>query len=162
MNTAVYVTSIPLDVQLEEIRDTFSKCGVIAEEIDSGRPRIKMYVDDTGNFKGEALVVYFRPESVNLAIQMLDETEFRLGVPGPLGPMRVQPADFSFKSQQDAPTKSNMRDKKKIIQRTQKLNRYDIRQSWTTSIANCVVNWPTGMTTIRQHSLTRALDKRGM
>lgn len=123
MNTAVFVTSIPLDVEFDEVRDVFSKCGVIAEEIDSGRPRIKMYNDDSGKFKGEALVVYFRPESVNLAIQMLDETEFRLGEPGPQGPMRVQPADFSFKSQQDAPTRTNMRDKKKIIQRTQKLNR---------------------------------------
>lgn len=124
MNTAVFVTSIPLDIDFEEIRDVFSKCGVIAEEIDSGRPRIKMYQDDSGKFKGEALVVYFRPESVNLAIQMLDETDFRLGVTGPHGPMRVQPADFSFKSQQGAPTKTNMRDKKKIIQRTQKLNRW--------------------------------------
>lgn len=82
-----------------------------------------MYLDDNGKFKGEALVVYFRPESVNLAIQMLDETEFRLGVPGPLGPMKVQPADFSYKSQKDAPPKTNMRDKKKIIERTQKLNK---------------------------------------
>ncbi|KAJ5091724.1 nuclear mRNA splicing factor-associated protein [Penicillium alfredii] len=122
VNTAVFVTSIPLDVEFDEIRDVFSKCGVIAEEIDSGRPRIKMYTDDDGKFKGELLVVYFRPESVNLAIQMLDETDFRLGVPGPLGPMRVQPADFSFKSQQDAPVKTNLRDKKKIIQRTQRLN----------------------------------------
>lgn len=96
---------------------------MISEEIDSGRPRIKMYYDDDGQFKGEALVVYFRPESVNIAIQMADETEFRLGEPGSLGPMRVQAADFSFKSQQDAPVKSNMRDKKKIIERTQKLNR---------------------------------------
>ncbi|PKY09033.1 putative nuclear mRNA splicing factor-associated protein [Aspergillus campestris IBT 28561] len=122
VNTAVYVTSIPLDTELEELRDVFSKCGVIAEEIDSGRPRIKMYVDDQGNFKGEALVVYFRPESVNLAIQMLDDTNFRLGVPGPQGPMKVQVADFSFKSQQDAPPKASMKDRRKIIQRTQRLN----------------------------------------
>ncbi|OQE24755.1 hypothetical protein PENSTE_c007G09528 [Penicillium steckii] len=122
VNTAVYVTSIPLEVEFDEIRDVFSKCGVIAEEIDSGRPRIKMYNDDDGKFKGEVLVVYFRPESVNLAIQMLDETDFRLGQQGPLGPMRVQAADFSFKSQQDAPPKSNMRDKRKIIERTQRLN----------------------------------------
>ncbi|KAJ5682258.1 nuclear mRNA splicing factor-associated protein [Penicillium macrosclerotiorum] len=122
VNTAVFVTSLPLDVDAEEVRDVFSKCGVIAEEIDSGRPRIKMYNNENGDFKGEALVVYFRPESVNLAIQMLDETEFRLGQPGPLGPMRVQAADFSFKSEKDAPPKTSMRDKKKIIQRTQKLN----------------------------------------
>lgn len=124
VNTAVFVTSIPLDADFEEIQDVFSKCGVIAEEIDSGRPRIKMYTDEEGGFKGEALVVYFRPESVNLAVQMLDDSNFRLGVPGPLGPMRVQPADFSFKSQQEAPTKATMRDRRKIIQRTQKLNKY--------------------------------------
>ncbi|EAW07743.1 U2 snRNP complex subunit CUS2 [Aspergillus clavatus NRRL 1] len=122
VNTAVYVTSIPLDAEFEEIRDVFSKCGVIAEEIDSGRPRIKMYMDEDGKFKGEALVVYFRPESVNLAIQMLDDSDFRLGVAGPQGPMKVQLADFSFKSQQEAPAKTSMRDKKKIIRRTQKLN----------------------------------------
>ncbi|PCG89408.1 Nucleotide-binding, alpha-beta plait [Penicillium occitanis (nom. inval.)] len=122
VNTAVYITSIPLDATLDEIRDVFCKCGVIAEEIDSGRPRIKMYMDESGNFKGEALVVYFRPESVNLAIQMLDESDFRIGQSGPLGPMKVQAADFSYKSQQDAPTNTNMRDKKKIMKRTQKLN----------------------------------------
>lgn len=82
-----------------------------------------MYMDEDGKFKGEALVVYFRPESVNLAIQMLDESNFRIGQPGPLGPMKVQAADFSFKSQQEAPTSISMRDKKKIMQRTQKLNR---------------------------------------
>lgn len=119
----MFVTSIPLDVKFDEIRDTFSKCGVIAEEIDSGNPRIKMYNDDDGKFKGEALIVYFRPESVNLAIQMLDDSDFRLGERGPNGPMRVQAADFSFKSQKDAPKQTNMRDKRKIIERTQRLNR---------------------------------------
>lgn len=124
MNTAVYVTSIPFNATLEEIQDVFCKCGVIAEEIDSGRPRIKMYMDDDGKFKGEALVVYFRPESVNLAIQMLDDSNFRLGESGPSGPMKVQVADFSFKSQQEVPTTISQRDKKKIVQRTQKLNRW--------------------------------------
>ncbi|KAJ9389606.1 hypothetical protein DTO063F5_2099 [Paecilomyces variotii] len=122
VNTAVYVTSLPLDATLDEIKDVFCKCGVIAEEIDSGRPRIKMYTDENGKFKGDALVVYFRPESVNLAVQMLDETDFRLGMTAPQGPMKVQPADFSFKSQQEAPTKTSMRDKKKILRKTQKLN----------------------------------------
>ncbi|KIW67895.1 hypothetical protein PV04_07110 [Phialophora macrospora] len=122
VNTAVYVTSLPLDVDQEEIEHVFSKCGVIAEEIDSGKPRIKMYEDDKGQFKGDALVVYFRPESVNLAVQMLDDTDFRLGAEGSAGKMRVQAADFSYKSQQDAPAKTSNKDKKKIIKRTAKLN----------------------------------------
>jgi HIV Tat-specific factor 1 len=37
--------------------------------------------------------------------------------------MKIQPADFSYKAQQDAPPKTNMRDKKKIIARTARLNR---------------------------------------
>lgn len=80
-----------------------------------------MYEDDQGQFKGDALVVYFRPESVNLAIQMLDDTSFRFGAEGPSGRMKVQAADFSYKSQQEAPTKINKRDQKKIIKRTQKM-----------------------------------------
>ncbi|DAA73531.1 TPA_exp: Uncharacterized protein A8136_4712 [Trichophyton benhamiae CBS 112371] len=122
VNTAVYVTAIPLDATVSEISSLFSKCGVIAEEIDSGKPRIKMYTDEQGAFKGDALVVYFRPESVNLAIQMLDDTDFRFGEKGTEGNMRVQPADFSFKAVQEAPAKANMRDKMKIIRKTQKLN----------------------------------------
>ena len=123
VNTAVYVTSIPLDSDKDEIKHVFSKCGVIAEEIDSGQSRIKMYEDDNGKFKGDALVVYFRPESVNLAIQMLDDSDLRLGVKGPTGNMRVQAADFSYKSQQEAPEKKNKGDQKKIIKKTQKMNR---------------------------------------
>ncbi|KAK6369555.1 uncharacterized protein PV06_10870 [Exophiala oligosperma] len=121
VNTAVYVTSIPLDADQEEIQHVFSKCGVIAEEIDSGKPRIKMYEDDKGQFKGDALVVYFRPESVDLAIQMLDDSDFRLGSEGPAGKMKVQAADFSYKSQQEAPAKTSKKDQKKIIKRTQKM-----------------------------------------
>ena len=124
VNTAIYVTSIPLNATVDEIHDLFCKCGVIAEEIDRGRPRIKMYTDENGNFKGDALVVYFRPESVNLAVQMLDDSDFRFGETGPQGKKRVQAADFSFKAQQEVPIKPNMRDKKKIMRKTQKLNKF--------------------------------------
>ena len=83
-----------------------------------------MYTDENGKFKGDALVVYFRPESVNLAIQMLDDTDFRLGQAGPDGKMKVQAADFSFKSQQEAPVQRNTRDKQKILKKTKRLNEF--------------------------------------
>ncbi|KAI9674705.1 MAG: hypothetical protein M1817_001608 [Caeruleum heppii] len=121
-NTAVYVTNLPQDTTVEEIQSVFSKCGVIAEEIDRGKPRIKLYLDDQGNPKGDALIVYFRAESVDLAVQMLDDTDFRFGEAGPTGKMKVQAADFSYKTQQDAPAKTNMKDKKKVIKKTQRLN----------------------------------------
>ena len=105
------------------MQSVFSRCGVIAEEIDRGRPRIKLYTDDQDNFKGDALIVYFRAESVDLAIQMLDDSDFRLGQPASGGKMKVVAADFSYKAQKDAPVKSSGRDKKKIIKKTQKLNK---------------------------------------
>jgi HIV Tat-specific factor 1 len=82
-----------------------------------------MYTDDEGKFKGDALVVYFRPESVQLAVQMLDDTDFRFGETGPQGKIKVQPADFSFKAQQDAPVQKNTRERAKIIRKTQRLNK---------------------------------------
>lgn len=112
-----------MDVTIQEVHDVFSRCGVIAEEIDKGKPRIKLYTDEHENFKGDALILYFRAESVDLAIQMLDDTDFRLGQPAPNGKMRVAAADFSYKAQKDAPAKSNSKDKKKIIKKTQKLNK---------------------------------------
>jgi HIV Tat-specific factor 1 len=113
------VTNLPPDTTEDEIRETFSKCGVIAEEIDSGKPRIKLYRNEDGTLKGDALIIYFRPESVELAIQMLDGTALRYGT---AGNMIVQAADFSYKAQQEAPSKTNNKDKRKIIKKMQKLN----------------------------------------
>ncbi|KAL7629371.1 hypothetical protein AAE478_000891 [Parahypoxylon ruwenzoriense] len=98
-NTAIYVTGLPLDVTVDEVHEVFSrKCGVIAEEIDSGRPRIKLYTDDKGNFKGDALIVFFKPQSVEMAIMLLDDTDFRFSPSGlASGRMRVQVADSSYK-----------------------------------------------------------------
>ncbi|KAK5034071.1 hypothetical protein LTR16_012042, partial [Cryomyces antarcticus] len=111
----------------DEVNQVFSRCGVIAEEIDQGRPRIKLYTDESGAFKGDALIVYFRPESVKLAIQMLDDSDFRLGQDLLTGKMRVKEADWSFKKQKEAPAeggkaKGKGGDKQKIIKKTQKLN----------------------------------------
>ncbi|KAL2271103.1 hypothetical protein VTJ83DRAFT_474 [Remersonia thermophila] len=148
-NTAVYVTGLPLDATAEEVAEVFSrKCGVIAEEIDSGRPRIKMYTDADGNFKGDALIVFFKPQSVDMAIMLLDDTDLRF--PDSSGTtMHVQAADMSYKktryhedggagggqaagdgSRPDGnggnggnpnPPRRSEQDKAKIIRKTQKL-----------------------------------------
>lgn len=67
-------------------------------------------------------MVYFRPESVKLAVQMLDDSDLRFGLEGTK--IRVQPADFSYKAQQEAPIKKSAKDKRKVIAKTQKLNRF--------------------------------------
>ena len=132
-NTAVYVTGLPHDVTVEEVREEFSrKCGVIAEEIDSGKPRIKLYTDEKGEFKGDALIVFFKAQSVDMAIMLLDDTEFRLGAGEGSGKMRVQAADASYKKTQHEGNgeevkdrekqKRTAQDKAKIIKKTQKLD----------------------------------------
>lgn len=124
-NTAVYVTGLPRDVTITEVHDVFSrKCGVIAEEIDSGKPRIKLYTDDKGEFKGDALIVFFKAPSVQMAITLLDDTELRFG---DKARMRVQAAESSYKKVQHADIevekkKTSMKDKQKIIKKTQKLD----------------------------------------
>ena len=55
-SSAVYVTSLPDDVDEEEIWSVFKKYGMIAESAETNAPRIKLYVDEQGNFKGDALV----------------------------------------------------------------------------------------------------------
>lgn len=136
-NTAVYVTGLPTNATVDEINDLFSRrAGVIAEEIDSGAPRIKMYTDSEGNFKGDALVVFFKPQSVDMAVMLLDDTVFRY-LPGGTteGRIRVQAADSSYKKTQYEPAGGsgeasngsgqtrprNERDRQKIIKKTQKL-----------------------------------------
>jgi len=76
--------------------------------------------------------VYFRPESVNLAINMLDDSDFRLGVSGVKGKMRVKVADQSYKVQKDRPAASEEakkkgtsanRDREKAIKKAEEMNR---------------------------------------
>lgn len=95
-------------------------------EDDEGLPKIKLYADETtGEFGGEALVVYFMEDSVDLAIRMLDEAELRLGEPGTL--MRVKRGEFGHKSggggDGERKTVKRVVDKKKATARINKMKR---------------------------------------
>ena len=136
----MYVTGLPDDATMDEIYELFSrKGGVIAEEIDRKAPRIKMYTDASGNFKGDALIVFFKPQSVEMAITLLDDSDFRINSSGTReGRIRVQAADSSYKKvQQNAEAEStsstankteekrpprNHGDRQKVIKKTQKLD----------------------------------------
>ncbi|KAH8119501.1 hypothetical protein DFH11DRAFT_1540309 [Phellopilus nigrolimitatus] len=99
-NTAVYVTRLPLDTSADELAARFTKCGVL-EEDDDGDPKVKLYARDDGTFSGEALVVYYKEESVALAVAMLDEAELRFGDPSTT--MSVSQALFAHKTESGAP-----------------------------------------------------------
>lgn len=96
-NRAIYITNLPPDATIKEIDDEFSKYGMIEQAVD-GSKRIKMYTDDKGRFTGEALVVYFKKDSVAMAIRMMDDSWFR---PGKGEHIRVQEAERTYKKVQD-------------------------------------------------------------
>ncbi len=131
-NTAVYVSNLPIDTTEEELEDVFSKYGVIAEDLITGKKKIRLYRDKkTNNFKGDALVVYFREESVHLAIEMLDDSTLRIEDTKNPVKIKVQKADFSHKQtenggeyKKDVIPERSLKEKKAIQKRFQKLHKY--------------------------------------
>ncbi|KAI8077857.1 uncharacterized protein BX664DRAFT_367317 [Halteromyces radiatus] len=120
INTSVYVTGVPPDVTIDELKQVFSKCGVIMEDLETGEPKIKIYRDDHGISKGDALVTYFKEESISLAINLLDDSELRPGEKSTK--INVQPAVFKEKDPSEK-KKPQQPPKNKIKKKLHQLNR---------------------------------------
>lgn len=100
-NTAIWVTGLPKHLEVQDLKDTFTKYGgVIEESMDTQEPRIKMYRDEEGQFKGEALIIFYRPESVSQAVSMLDDGYWP-GEPASGDKVNVEPADKSYKEHKE-------------------------------------------------------------
>jgi HIV Tat-specific factor 1 len=74
-------------------------------------------------------LVYFRAESIRLAIDMLDDTDFRLGERNTKGTMRVKAADQNYKAPQSRVMEGKKkgtdanRDRQKAIKKMEEMNR---------------------------------------
>lgn len=130
---SVFITGLPDDVTVTELADVFGKYGVLLED-EPGKPRVKLYYDDQGKFKGEALITYFKPDSVELAITVLDRSPLRVGATKPL--MNVERATFKeppsaaasavegSSTQAPPPKQRSEEEKKRIKDRNKRLNEY--------------------------------------
>ncbi|CCI49570.1 unnamed protein product [Albugo candida] len=91
--TWIYVNGLPLDTTIQEVAEYFSKCGVIQKDLIDEQPRIKLYqTKDQGGLNGDAAICYMKEASVELATQLLDQSEFR-----PDWRIDVSPAVFQQK-----------------------------------------------------------------
>jgi HIV Tat-specific factor 1 len=123
-NRAIYVTNLPRDTNEVEIFEVFKRYGIIDQGADE-KHRIKMYTDDEGNFNGEALIVYFKRGSIELAIQMMDDNYFRIEEQQN-GKIGVKEADFAYKRNKDSAqivSKLTRKDKKASERNRADLNR---------------------------------------
>ncbi|KAJ2841523.1 hypothetical protein GGI22_007858, partial [Coemansia erecta] len=76
-NTSIYVSGLPTDATEYEVAEYFSQCGAIMPDIHTNSPKVKLYRDKEGVFKGDALVTYYKAPSVQIAVDILDDSLFR-------------------------------------------------------------------------------------
>ncbi|KAJ9116667.1 hypothetical protein QFC20_000601 [Naganishia adeliensis] len=76
--TDVYVSNLPPRTTVDLLAQIFGRAGLLMTD-DEGNPKIKLYTDEAGTFKGDALVSYFKGESVDLAVTLFDDTELEMG-----------------------------------------------------------------------------------
>ena len=145
----IYITGLPPDATEDEVARFCSKVGILDLDPETQRPKVKLYrykedtlnndkhdVDQSstiisaGTCKGDASVGYARPESVELALQVLDEAPFRDDAlignnKGNPYKLRVQRAKFEQHG-----TYTQQRDKlKRISQAQRKVARLAARQA---------------------------------
>lgn len=87
--TWVYVTGLPKDVTIDEIKDHFSKVGLIALNPLDQQPRIKLYREADNTIKGDCSICYNSATSVDMALDLLDGGYIR-----PSAKITVTRADF--------------------------------------------------------------------
>ena len=59
-NTNVYVTGLPLDITEEEYEEMMKKYGLIMFDPFTRKPKLKLYKDENGQCKGDALCCFIK------------------------------------------------------------------------------------------------------
>lgn len=106
-NTFVYMQGLPNDITEEELAEFAKKCGVLRVDQNTGGPKIKIYLDkETGKPKGDARICYVNTESVEMALEWLNESQIRPGFT-----VKVEQATFEQKGEEYRPREIQKIDK---------------------------------------------------
>jgi HIV Tat-specific factor 1 len=79
INTNIYVTGLPKEVNEMDLVNMFTKCGFIRKDEKTGKYKVKLYKDENGVSKGDGLISFLREESVELAIDLFNNYEIKPG-----------------------------------------------------------------------------------
>lgn len=108
-NTKVYVSNLPTDLTEEEFVDLMQKCGLVERDPSTQKMKIKLYYDKEQNcFKGDALCTYIKIESVDLALKLLDGSDFKGQK------IKVERACFQLKGEYNPALKPKKKKKKEL------------------------------------------------
>lgn len=106
-NQNVYVSGLPQDTTEEEFIEMMSKYGIIMQDPETNKPKVKLYRDQNGQIKGDGRCCYLKRESVDLAIELLDESDYKGQT------IHVEQATFHLKGDYNPALKKKKKNKKK-------------------------------------------------
>lgn len=104
-----------MDITEQEVESAFEKCGIIHYNINTESSWIQLRKD------GEtcsAIIVFFRPESVELAITLMDDYELK-----PKHVIRVERVTFDIEEKKEMGPLARKAEKKKLDAHIKRLNR---------------------------------------
>lgn len=107
-STKVYVTNLPSSITEESFVEFMSKCGLVENDIRTKKPKVKLYKNEDGYYKGDGLCSYIKPESVQLALTILDGSELEGKT------VSVTRAKFEMKGEYDPKLKPKKLTKKQM------------------------------------------------
>lgn len=117
-NRNVYVSGLPLDVTMDEFREMMHKYGLIEFDPRSKQPKIKLYMDENGQPKGDGRCCFIKKESVDLILNLLDGADYKGHK------IHVERAQFHMKGDYDPSKKKKKltnKEKRKLKERQAKL-----------------------------------------
>nr|ACO13029.1 HIV Tat-specific factor 1 homolog [Lepeophtheirus salmonis] len=129
-NAKVYVSGLPESITEEKFISMMSRFGVIESDVrNDNKPRIKIYRDLNGVPKGDALCSYVMVESVDLSIQILDDSLYEDGK----SKIRVERATFEMKGEAYNPDLKPKKLRKKELENLKKQK--DKKLAWDLDVA---------------------------